>query len=396
MNPQMLPLSTKVPATGEIIDRGTQNQQAVEMNNEQILKQHYDTLDTREKSRLQSVVVGAAQLKQFLDNNDLEGAHNFLTRRRTGLQGRLANGEQIDTEDTDAALQMLRSGNIEELQNNVNALMAAGRVVGISDSPDMPSNIQEWQEFNRMTPEDQQRYLQMKRANQVVNQGNQQTIIDPSGRDVRVLPVNPKLEDTPDYQRQVEAAKMEGRGETPENVKTERGKTMVTNLVNKVVPNLEGLAAEGGSISTQSGAASNVWASIKGSDIGQFAQNITGTEEQSLRNRIKNQKPALMNAIRQATGLSASQMNSNIELQFYMQQIGDDKVDIESQLFALKQIDDLYGKGMAAVPETPGAPTAGGTQQSATVILRDPQTNKRYEIPAEFADQALSEGLVRE
>lgn len=384
---EMLPLMTQNLDTATPIRQATQDQQTSALNHEKILQEHYNTLDTREKSRLKSVVSGAVQLKTFLDNNDVEGAHNFLVTRRNSLQSRVGAGENIDTEDTDAALQMLRSGNVDELKNNVNALIGAGKVYGILQQDNMPSNIQEWNQFNAMSPEDQQRYLQMKRANQVVNQGNQQTIVGPSGENVRTLPVNPKLEDTPDYQRQVEAAKMQGRGEIPENKKAELGKSMVTNLVNKVVPNVEALGASGGAVSTSNDATTNAWASIKSSGVGQFAQRITGTEEQSIRNKIKTQKPALMNAIRQATGMSAKAMDSNTELQFYMQQIGDDQTDVESQLFALKMIDEMYGGGGMATQ---------GAGQGGRVVVRNQQTGERLEIDAADLQAAQAEGFVPE
>lgn len=374
-----LPMQTKELDTATPIRQATQDQQVSALNNEQILQEHYKTLDVREKSRLQSVVSGAVQLKTFLDKNDVEGAHNFLVSRRNSLQGRLANGEGIDTEDTDAAIQMLRSGNVDELKSNVEALIGAGKVYGILSNSDMPANVQEWQHFNSMSKEDQERYLQMKRQNQVVNQGNQQTVVSPSGSPVATFPVNPKLEDTPDYQREVEAAKLEGRGEIPEVKKTALGKSMVTNLITKVVPNIQALEQAGGATSTSNSATANVWSSIKSSDVGQYAQRITGTDEQSIRNKIKTQKPALMNAIRQATGLSASAMNSNTELQFYLQQIGDDATDTESQLFALKMIDELYGQGNAQV--------------DARVVVVNPVTGEELEIDSADLPAAQAEGF---
>lgn len=132
-------IDANIPLQGQQIDTASgiydmqnqQNQNAIAT--QQVLGQYYQNLEAREQSRLQSTIAGAAQLKQFLDNNDLQGAENYLQSRRTNLVGRIGAGEAIDTEDTDAALQMLRQGNIDELQNNINGLLAAGQVYGIID-----------------------------------------------------------------------------------------------------------------------------------------------------------------------------------------------------------------------------------------------------------------------
>lgn len=119
-----------------------QNQNA--MAAEQILQQHYQSMDAREKSRLSSTVVGAYQLKSFLDNNDLEGAQNFLTQRKSKLYNRMAYGEDIDTQETDYALQAIRDGKVDELKNSVNGVLAAGQVYGIIDRPHDNPYIQQF------------------------------------------------------------------------------------------------------------------------------------------------------------------------------------------------------------------------------------------------------------
>lgn len=136
-------IAEQLALQGTTIDTATPVRQAQQDANanaestQRVLGQYYQNLDMREKSRLQSTITGAVQLKEFLDNNDLEGARNFLLQRRQQLQGRIAGGENLDTQETDAAIQMLESGDIEELMNNVNGLMAAGTVYGIIQKPDV-------------------------------------------------------------------------------------------------------------------------------------------------------------------------------------------------------------------------------------------------------------------
>lgn len=134
-------IDTRLPleANARPLDTATPIQQMGQQQNqnaltaEELLKRHYQNIDDREKSRLSSTIAGAYQLKSFLDNDDMEGANTFLSRRKAALMQRIGSGENIDTQETDYALQALKSGNIDELRNDIDGLLAAGRVYGILD-----------------------------------------------------------------------------------------------------------------------------------------------------------------------------------------------------------------------------------------------------------------------
>lgn len=100
-----------------------------------VLRQQLENMDLREQSRLRSSIAGASQLKVFLDAGDMQGAQNFLLNRKNTLMQRAGAGEAIDTQETDEALRLLQSGNIEELQNGVNGLLTAGQVYGMVNAP---------------------------------------------------------------------------------------------------------------------------------------------------------------------------------------------------------------------------------------------------------------------
>lgn len=70
-----------------------------------------------------------------------------------------------------------------------------------------PSAVQEWNYYNNLPREDQARYLQMKRADQVMNLGGQMSVRSPLGGIQETYTVTPKITDTPDYQAAVEAQK---------------------------------------------------------------------------------------------------------------------------------------------------------------------------------------------
>ena len=94
---------------------------------------------------------------------------------------------------------------------------------------DMPSSIQEWQYYNALPKADQERYLQMKRAQQFLNQGNQYgapMMTDPT-KVVPVAPINPKVSETPAYQ----AEQTKAKGQAESEVKKETGFPKVTKLL---------------------------------------------------------------------------------------------------------------------------------------------------------------------
>jgi hypothetical protein len=75
---------------------------------------------------------------------------------------------------------------------------------------DTPSSVKEWSVYNAMSPEAQEQYLQMKRANPYLNLGDRMAQPNPiRGGYNNPLPINPKVSETPDYQAQQERAKLE-------------------------------------------------------------------------------------------------------------------------------------------------------------------------------------------
>lgn len=120
--------------TATAINAQPQIQAKNAMSAEQLLNAHYQNLGERDKQRLQSSIAGATQLKPYLDQGDIAGAQNFLMTRKADLQQKMSKGENVDTQETDYALQALQQGpqGVKELQNDVNGLFAAGQVYGIT------------------------------------------------------------------------------------------------------------------------------------------------------------------------------------------------------------------------------------------------------------------------
>lgn len=382
-----LAVDNKIDTATPITQANNQQQQNA-LATQKILQEQYNTLDMREKSRLQSTIAGAAQLKTFLDQDDLDGAHDFLMRRKSALQSRIGMGENIDTQETDAAIEMLRTGNVDELKNNVQALMAAGQVYGVlQGGKDLPSNIQEWQYYNSLSPEDQERFLTMKRANQVVNLGGSQMVLSPGGQPTANYKVTPPPQAMPEFQAQVEKAKQDATGVIPESEKANQGKQKVSEVLADVRTNYQRLNDMKAITSTTNTLEQNIGAYLGSSTPGQLVGKMTGSEAQSVRNAINNQIPALINAIRQATGMSAKAMDSNAELQFYLQQASNPQLDIQANMQALDMLENLYGvtSGSGNSVQTP--------TQSNVITVVNPQTGEMFDIDEADLSAAQAEGF---
>jgi hypothetical protein len=141
---------------------------------------------------------------------------------------------------------------------------------------------------------------------------------------------------------------------------TDKSKGQVDNLVAQLGSYYDALSDEGGITSTGLRAGSNVMAGLASSGLGQATGRLFGTQAQSQRNSIVQTRPLLVQAIKNATGMSAKQMDSNVELKMMLATATDPTLDIESNRRALANLAALYGTGSgAAPPPTPslGAPT---------------------------------------
>lgn len=125
-----------------------------------------------------------------------------------------------------------------------------------------------------------------------------------------------------------------------------QAKQMVSGLLNELSGYYDDLQAKGAAVDTQKSGPANAYASLRASPVGQMVGGVVGTEEQTVRDKIKQTSPMLMNAIRQATAMGARGLDSNAELKFYLQAVTDPAKSIQFNKAALKILDDAYGLGM--------------------------------------------------
>lgn len=86
-----------------------------------------------------------------------------------------------------------------------------------------PSAVQEWNYYNSLPREDQARYLQMKRADQIMNLGGQMSVRSPLGGIQETYNVTPKMSETPEFQAAVEAQKTQAGIQAEDVAKAQMG-----------------------------------------------------------------------------------------------------------------------------------------------------------------------------
>jgi hypothetical protein len=141
------------------------------------------------------------------------------------------------------------------------------------------------------------------------------------------------------------------------------GRQTVDTLATGLKAQYDILKESGGITSKNEGALSNIPAYLSSSVAGQTTGKLFGTANQSARNTIAQSRPLLLQAIARATGMSSKQMDSNTELQMYLKAATDPSLDYESNVYALEQLQNLYGLGGTA-PVVGG----GGNVPSASDI----------------------------
>jgi hypothetical protein len=140
--------------------------------------------------------------------------------------------------------------------------------------------------------------------------------------------------------------------------KAEAGKTQLQNIIEDVRAHYDQLNQAGDIPSTQRGALSNIASSTQSSALGQFGGRVIGTESQRARENIKSSRLMLLNALKQATGKSAQELNSNVELKTNLDALSDPTQGYEAAIDILNKLEDVYVRGVAPAKARAAAPKA--------------------------------------
>lgn len=142
----------------------------------------------------------------------------------------------------------------------------------------------------------------------------------------------------------------------------QQAKDQLSTVVSQLNNNYDSLEKGGGITSTAQGPLANIAARVSSTGVGQGIGAALGTDNQRRRQEIEQTRPLLLNLIKEATGMSAQQMNSNAEMNLYLQAATDPKLTVEANRAALANLDKLFGLGLAQPPKD-----AAGAGASVTV-----------------------------
>lgn len=297
----------------------------------------------------------------------LYGAQN--DQRQTSLLEQVQREKQLKAQ---ALAQYAQS-----LGSNVDPQNALLEYAKVSGDPEMylksltgentPSAVKEYEYVSKLPPQEQLRYLSTKRANQVINLGDTQAIVDPTGGIKQQYDVNLKPEDLPENAKNKARATaegdVEGSGAITDVDKKATAKGDLSTIIDELKVSYSDLDRAGGITSTDRGWLSNIGASLGSSAAGQFGGKIIGSDDQKIREDIKSKIPLLMSAIKSATGKSASEINSIPEMQLLKSSVSDLTQPIQTVVKTLNDLDRLYGsKAPGVSPDASGAPTEGKIQ----------------------------------
>lgn len=165
---------------------------------------------------------------------------------------------------------------------------------------------------------------------------------------------------------------------------SKEGKQSVNGVLNTLYSEYDNLVKSGGITDTRRSTSENFAARTGASAAGQLAGSFSGSEAQTFRDTIEQTRPLLLTAIMKATGLSTTQLNSNVELQTYLNTATDPKVSIQSNVKALNNISQMFGIGEKfEVPEI----VKSGSQSDGSVRVTLPDGSVFNAPNAEAAEK---------
>jgi len=150
-------------------------------------------------------------------------------------------------------------------------------------------------------------------------------------------------------------------------LKQMKGQANIDKTLDKMLGVYQQLEASGDIISSETAASDplgTVGRYLKSTTLGQATEKALGTKAQDKRNRIAALRGQLLQDIKEATGQTSKELDSNFELKMALERLGDPTMSIESIRAIVGDLSSRYGTGKIAVPEeapaaTPRAPATG-------------------------------------
>lgn len=178
-----------------------------------------------------------------------------------------------------------------------------------------------------------------------------------------------------------------GGGEDAKRINATTGKQDVSKLVSDLGKYYDTLDKNNAIVSQKKSGLENLSARLSSGEAGQFLGGALGTQSQTARDAIAQARPLLLQAIKNATGMSAKQMDSNAELKMYLAAATDPKLSLEANKDALKRLDELYGLNLSN--GSLAAPNKTGTSS----VLKPPLPPEMQNKPAKSSASKRPPGV---
>jgi hypothetical protein len=127
--------------------------------------------------------------------------------------------------------------------------------------------------------------------------------------------------------------------------KTEQGQQQARDIIDTLRASYDTLDRMRAVPSTQRSAISNALSYVAGTGVGQIAGRVAGTEEQVERDVISSARNQILNAVKNATGMSAQQLNSNVEFSSWLKSLTDPTVSYEANQRILDNLEKFIASG---------------------------------------------------
>lgn len=167
--------------------------------------------------------------------------------------------------------------------------------------------------------------------------------------------------------------------------KKEGGKAQATDILDTLEGAYEELNRRKAIPSEQRGAVANVLASLGATQAGQTASRALGTPEQTERDVIASARNQLFAAVKNATGLSAQNLNSNVEFTTWMNSLTDPSKSIESNRKILENMRRFIASGGTYSAKKEGGAAPAGARPAGVgadwTLMTDRNGNKAWVSP---------------
>jgi hypothetical protein len=150
--------------------------------------------------------------------------------------------------------------------------------------------------------------------------------------------------------------------------KAEAGKTQLADDLDNLRASFQTLDKMRAIPSTERNVLSNIGSATAATGVGQVLGRFGGTEAQVERDVINSARTRLVNSIKNATGMSAQQLNSNVELQTMLKSISDPGQSVQAALRIIDDIDNAYVKGTGKLPKRGAASADGGVDTNNPLL----------------------------